>query len=1003
MREAQLHPETTAVGHRGSAPAASPTDALAIGAMDAFPATVTAVVRHVTTHLVPRLAPTAVIRLTPHAAGRPGSAPRVFRIRDGGAASPRRLEELAEPDPGNPAADAPGDEARLWIEERGIPGVIAAGTPAMGIGLSREGVALAAVELYRDPGAAAFTLDDLVDLEALARLDPADASIPEAHPDDDPPIDAAPTALPNWRDAGAGLFRNLLNHGNLPDLCRELASLSLTAFAASGAVVYLVPPDDLAPRDPVAEPGVRLRLAASAGTTTLLVPPWLPRTDTAGPTDLFRIDRHGVVLAPEAPADQTLLDQRQPDGTFHSALLLRDGRRIVGVVGLRRPHRPGALALDAAEFASMLATALTFAGRIEADRLAALAARADQARADLVAAATSALIGPAEVSGLLEAHADRVVPQLADGYVVYLIDREPAAGSAAATAHRPVRAFSRWQTQHDTVRVDEFERWIDRRVLPALRESGPQDASLSSSGAGDDPRGSPERASGPVSLPFQVPDVSLTPGTDRPEQWDRTLRTVVAVPLLAGGETLGALVLAQSGAGRRSATLETRFVEALSAPLATALAARVPPDGHSVPTEGVSAELDAESGWMMAADLARKLVGITDTEAIAAETVEHLAETVADWAAIEIHPGPGAPVMTFGAHANPEQLWPRHLWDRLAEDRGTTHGPGRVLATGRPELSTQAPWVPRDLVPAEGDVAAVEALIPTTSLSVAITLRDGIAGVLTAVRTRANEPFGLADLAYAEAVGAVASAALTTAITLSDTVEQNRRLETGTREITGFLDQVGDGLLIADAGEAIVFTSERIRAFVGEGCRIGLIADFLTATAPRGIDGQPMAADRLPLSETLRTGEPALHSWFARSADGTRIFTMGASQPLRDPAGALAGAIMVLVDITGEIGIFQQRLREIELAGLALRTPMFSVKGWAQYLASDSRSAQDGPQRVRAGEAIVSQIRSLQERIDQLVALTGRVLHDGDDPVAAPEDPADQSADGAAQDRLPFT
>lgn len=993
MREAQLHPETTAVGHGGSVPAGSPTDALAIGVKDAFPAAVTAVVRHVTTHLVPRLAPTAVIRLTPHAAGRPGAAPRVFTIRDGGAASPRRLEALPEPDRADPADDVPGDEARLWIEERGIPGVIAAGTPAMGIGLSREGVALAAVALYRDPGAAAFTLDDLVDLEALARLDPAASPIAEARPDHDPLIDDAPTALPGWRDAGAGLFQNLLNHGNLPDLCRELASVSLTAFAACGAVVYLVPPDDLAPRDPAAEPGVRLRLAASAGTTTLLVPPWLPRTDTARPTDLFRIDRHGVVLAPEAAADQTLLDRQQPDGTLHRALLLRDGRRIVGVVGLRQPHRRGALPLDVAEFASMLATALTFAGRIEADRLAALAARADQARASLAAAATSALIGPADASGLLEAHADRVVPQLADGYVVYLFDREPAAGSAATAAQRPVRAFSRWQTQHDTVRVDEFERWIDRRVLPALRQSGPRDASASSSGAGDDAQGSPEGSSGPMSLPFRVPDVSPTPETDRAEQWDRTLRTVVAVPLIAAGETLGALVLAQSGAGRRSATLETRFVEALSGPLATALAARLPPDGHGVPTEGVSAELEAESGWMMAADLARKLVGVTETEAIAAETVDHLAETVADWAALEIHPGPGAPVMTFGAHANPDQLWPRHLWDRLAADRVTGHGPGRVLATGRPELSIQASWVPRGLVPAEGDVAAVEALIPTTSLSVAITLRDGIAGVLTAVRTRANEPFGLADLDYAEAVGAVASAALTTAITFSDAVEQNRLLETGTREITGFLDHVGDGLLIADAAGTIIFTSERVRAFVGEGCRIGLIADYLAATAPRGIDGQPMAADRLPLSETLRTGEPAVHSWFARSADGTRIFTMGASQPLRDPAGALAGAIMVLVDITGEIGIFQQRLREIELAGLALRIPMFSVKGWAQYLASDSRSAQDGPQRARAGEAIVSQIRSLQERIDQLVALTGRVLHDADDPVVVAEEAGYPSAD----------
>ncbi len=63
-------------------------------------------------------------------------------------------------------------------------------------------------------------------------------------------------------------------------------------------------------------------------------------------------------------------------------------------------------------------------------------------------------------------------------------------------------------------------------------------------------------------------------------------------------------------------------------------------------------------------------------------------------------------------------------------------------------------------------------------------------------------------------------------------------------------------------------------------------------------DGTPLPRDQCPMAVTLKEGTPRRGQAIAERPDGTRVHFMAFPTPLRDQAGALLGAVNVLVDIS---------------------------------------------------------------------------------------------------------
>jgi PAS domain S-box-containing protein len=107
-----------------------------------------------------------------------------------------------------------------------------------------------------------------------------------------------------------------------------------------------------------------------------------------------------------------------------------------------------------------------------------------------------------------------------------------------------------------------------------------------------------------------------------------------------------------------------------------------------------------------------------------------------------------------------------------------------------------------------------------------------------------------------------------------------------------------EGLLVVDRAGALTYANPAAERILGRP------AAELTTRSLRGwnataVDGAPMRADELPVLRVIRTGEPsATTEHCVRRPDGTTAVVSHTASLIRDPSGAVEGAVASLVDIT---------------------------------------------------------------------------------------------------------
>lgn len=130
-------------------------------------------------------------------------------------------------------------------------------------------------------------------------------------------------------------------------------------------------------------------------------------------------------------------------------------------------------------------------------------------------------------------------------------------------------------------------------------------------------------------------------------------------------------------------------------------------------------------------------------------------------------------------------------------------------------------------------------------------------------------------------------------------------------------------------------------------------------------DGEDLKRHR---GETFDEGKPKIHAdTVRRRKDGTFVEVAITVSPVYDESGTLIGAATIARDITQRKALERQKDDFISVASHELKTPLTSMKVFAQSLLRGAR-------RREGGEVEVQQLEVINRQIDKLVSLIRNIL-----------------------------
>ncbi len=227
-------------------------------------------------------------------------------------------------------------------------------------------------------------------------------------------------------------------------------------------------------------------------------------------------------------------------------------------------------------------------------------------------------------------------------------------------------------------------------------------------------------------------------------------------------------------------------------------------------------------------------------------------------------------------------------------------------------------------------------------------------------------------------------------------VTERRRLEQAVAlerdRLEQVLDVLPEAILIADATPTFILGNQAARDILGRdivGRRLPVdAADGSPSSGARHLDGTPYPATELPTQRAALRGETVRGAQFlvADAAHGRDIPVLANSAPLRDAAGAIAGAVIAFQDITAlkELeGRLQAAVRArdefLGIAGHEMRTPLTSIMGNLQVTQRRLRrmsGREDAGAAGTGGDRGLTEAASLLERATTQVRRLSRLIDD---------------------------
>jgi serine phosphatase RsbU (regulator of sigma subunit) len=241
---------------------------------------------------------------------------------------------------------------------------------------------------------------------------------------------------------------------------------------------------------------------------------------------------------------------------------------------------------------------------------------------------------------------------------------------------------------------------------------------------------------------------------------DHGARTVVALPLSAGGSVVGAIGLSFVPA-RHLDDAETELLDILANACAQSI-------GRITAQEDAGRQA-AKLAFL--AETATELAGSLDYQATLGRVARLAVPTFADWCAIDVVDD-GRLRRLAVAHVDPAKVQLAHeLAERYPPDPEGPHGAWQVLRTGRSELIAE---ITDEMITAaavdEEHAAIARALRLRSAVTVPLVARKRVLGVITWATAESERRFTLDDLVLAEQLAKRAAVSLDNAELYSQTL-----------------------------------------------------------------------------------------------------------------------------------------------------------------------------------------------------------------------------------------